>query len=861
MPINANVTNNQITASVGETKIDVSVSGGFGPTGSTGTVAVSAPVTNSGTSTAAVIGLSVGTGLSVSGGSLVVTPGTYAAAAHTHSAADITSGTLADARISAAIARTATVAAALDGKAGVSHTHTASQITDFTSAVVAAAPPTTNASLLTSGVLPDARLSANIARTSDVSSAVAAVVNAAPAALDTLQELATALGNDASFSVTVTNALAAKAPINNPTFTGTVSGVTKSHVGLGNVPNVDATARANHTGTQAISTVSGLQTALDGKAAAWDGSAPVLTCSYQESVKGAAGLLDAPYGGFWLRADDTTVVIATTDHADSLRDAISAATASHSHGNLTNDGRIGTTSGQIVVTGSGGVLTTAATISASSVSGLATVATSGSAADLTGTLSASRLPTSGVTAGTYTSVTVDATGRVTAGSSPAGYTLPTATASVLGGVKIGSGISIDGNGVISASSGYTLPNATTSTLGGVIVGSGLSVASGTVSVSYGTTSSTACQGNDARLSDTRSPTAGSVTDASIASGGLSTSVLNWSAIAPWAASTAYAKGDLVSYLGIGYRRSAAGTSGATFNVTNWQQITPSEFVGSQITSGTIATARLGSGTADATTFLRGDQTYAAPFTYATTTQAFTGTSTTVVMSPARVRDWAKNWKLIVLSEVQRDITNTSSTGAFSLDSLRLRANNAFTTANATSVYRSYAPQFTQQYSTSDGNVGSLTNWGWSKGISFAARIAAGPTFSATGTARLQFGKRTATTTGQLDQQGIGVEVRGTTGGGNPRLWILAHNGTSLTQTDTGLNLTSGKIYDLVLSSDAAGTVTALVNDTAYTSSGGPTTDLLSPSNDSTISIEAANGSTSSAECSWYVSRHVWVATQ
>lgn len=141
---------------------------------------------------------------------------------------------------------------------------TASTISDFTSAVVAAAPPTTNASLLTSGTLPDARLSSNIARTSDVSGAVAALVNAAPASLDTLKELADALGNDASFSATVTNALAAKAPLASPTFTGTVSGVTKAMVGLGNVPNVDATARANHTGTQAWSTIVSTPTTLAG---------------------------------------------------------------------------------------------------------------------------------------------------------------------------------------------------------------------------------------------------------------------------------------------------------------------------------------------------------------------------------------------------------------------------------------------------------------------------------------------------------------------------------------------------------------------------------------------------------------------
>lgn len=46
--------------------------------------------------------------------------------------------------------------------------------------------------------------------TSYVDTAVAGVVNSAPAALDTLNELAAALGNDANFSTTVTTALGNK---------------------------------------------------------------------------------------------------------------------------------------------------------------------------------------------------------------------------------------------------------------------------------------------------------------------------------------------------------------------------------------------------------------------------------------------------------------------------------------------------------------------------------------------------------------------------------------------------------------------------------------------------------------------------
>ena len=67
--------------------------------------------------------------------------------------------------------------------------------------------------------------------------AVANLIDSAPGALDTLNELAAAIGDDANYASTITNSLALKAPIESPTFTGTVSGVTKTMVGLANVDN------------------------------------------------------------------------------------------------------------------------------------------------------------------------------------------------------------------------------------------------------------------------------------------------------------------------------------------------------------------------------------------------------------------------------------------------------------------------------------------------------------------------------------------------------------------------------------------------------------------------------------------------
>ena len=56
---------------------------------------------------------------------------------------------------------------------------------------------------------------------SDIQSKVDAVIDSAPGALDTLNELAAALGDDPNFSTTVTNSLATKAPLASPTLSGT----------------------------------------------------------------------------------------------------------------------------------------------------------------------------------------------------------------------------------------------------------------------------------------------------------------------------------------------------------------------------------------------------------------------------------------------------------------------------------------------------------------------------------------------------------------------------------------------------------------------------------------------------------------
>ena len=80
--------------------------------------------------------------------------------------------------------------------------------------------------------------STKVATTAYVETAVANLVASAPAALNTLDELAAALNDDASFSTTVTNSIATKLPLAGGTMTGALnistSGSTRSASFVGN---------------------------------------------------------------------------------------------------------------------------------------------------------------------------------------------------------------------------------------------------------------------------------------------------------------------------------------------------------------------------------------------------------------------------------------------------------------------------------------------------------------------------------------------------------------------------------------------------------------------------------------------------
>ena len=173
---------------------------------------------------------------------------------------------------------------------------------------------------------------------------------------------------------------------------------------------------------------------------------------------------------------------------------------SHSHGNITNDGKIGTAANIPIITGADGVLQAGAFGTNANQFAEGNHSHGDSAHNHDSDYAADdhahgrisndgKLLNNGGTAVANVPLKTDGNGLIVASSFGTGegtfcegndarltaYTLPTASGTALGGIKVGTNLSISDGVLSAADQTYTLPTAASNTLGGVKVGSGLAI--------------------------------------------------------------------------------------------------------------------------------------------------------------------------------------------------------------------------------------------------------------------------------------------------------------------------------------------------------------------------------------------------
>jgi hypothetical protein len=177
--------------------------------------------------------------------------------------AAIAANTIVDADINASAA-IALSKLATDPLARANHTgtQTASTVSDFdtqvrTNRLDQMAAPTASVALNAQKItgLADPTLAQDAATKAYTDLQITNLIAAAPGALDTLNELAAALGDDAAFSTTVTTALGTKLPLAGGTMTGAIAMGTNKITGAGDPTLAQDVATKNYVDTASIAPI------------------------------------------------------------------------------------------------------------------------------------------------------------------------------------------------------------------------------------------------------------------------------------------------------------------------------------------------------------------------------------------------------------------------------------------------------------------------------------------------------------------------------------------------------------------------------------------------------------------------------
>jgi hypothetical protein len=222
-----------------------------------------------------------------------------------------------------------------------------------------------------------------------------------------------------------------------------------------------------------------------------------------------------------------------------------------------------------------------------------------------------------------------------------------------------------------------------------------------------------------------------------------------------------------------------------------------------------------------------DWTSAAPAaaSYASQLEARQGLSSTVAISPATM--WGAMQEALFIADFSRFVS-TTNTGS---GSMLTTGSSPYPQTGATANSSSRGQWITQAKS-------GASSWGtadFSRPSAFGLTLLVGNSGTvSTGLFRVWFG--TDTNAASIAARGYGFEIR------QHRVWIIAHNGTTLVTQDTGVDISSTAFVLNVMRcvNNGAGSISVFMNNAQIGSalSGGPTT-----AGTGTLNILNLNGAT------------------